>query len=721
MSRDSARWGAADLAETGESGLDLAALGRAIWARRRWIVIPTLAVTFVSFVAVNLVTPRYKSETRVLIESRETAYNRPDGERLADRDRTPIDAEAVQSQVQLVQSRDLARKVVRELKLTEQPEFDPAGAWSLFSGPLSFVGLGADLSRMSAEERVLERYYERLNVYSIDKSRVIVIEFQSADPDLAAKVANAIAAEYLAIQQQAKREAMRQAGQWLASEIDRMRAKVAEAEGRVEEFRGRSNLYVGPNNNSLNAQGMGELNSQLVLARSQKADFESKARTIRELLRAGKTIDASDISNSELIRRLNEQRVLLHAQLAEQSSTLGPLHPRIKELKAQIANLEAQIRSEAEKLARSFENDARIAGARIAQLTVTLDQLKKQVSGGEDVQLRALEREAKAQRDLLESYLARYRDVSARESPDAVPPDARVISRAVASSTPYFPKKVPIVLLATLATLLLAVALVATGELVGGDVYQRLAAFAPALAPAAAPVAAPAPKPQSRAAEPPPVVVAPPVPVQPEAPPVPAKPAPPPAPPIELLADQVRRLGKGSVIVTPASASDGAPRVATALARVLSNGRANAMLVSLDRDANATLTSNPNAPGAADLFAGRASFAEVIQRDPETRMHVISAGQGAGGIEDFLAAPRLAILIGALARTYDYVILATPALAHVPAAERLAQFARMTVLVAKPGAEGAEHDAFSALAAKGFHNVVLFDPSHTNGPDRAAA
>jgi succinoglycan biosynthesis transport protein ExoP len=743
MSREGVYAGSEIPAETGEGVLDLAALGRAIWHKRRWIVIPTLAVAFLSFVAVNLITPRYKSETRILIESRETAYSRPDGERLIDRDRTPFDEQAVQSQVQLVQSRDLARKVVRDLKLAERSEFEPAIGWSLFYGPLSFVGLGRDLSAMSAEERVLERYYERLNVYPIEKSRVIVVEFQSRDSDLAAAVANKIAEEYLLLQQQAKRDAMRLAGQWLASEIDRMRGKVAEAEARVEEFRARSNLFVGPNNNTLSAQGLGELNSQLGVARSQKADLESKARTIRELLRSGRVVDATDVTSSELIRRLNEQRVSSRAQLAEQSATLGPLHPRIKELKAQIADIEAQIRLEAEKLARSFDNDARIAGARIETLNAALDQLKRLASTGEDVQLRALEREAKAQRDLIESYLARYRDVTARESPDAVPPDARVISRAFASAIPYFPKKIPIVLVATLATLLLVVAFIATGELLGGDTYRRVEmALAAAVAPRSAPVQQSAPAPQSapvpqpapapstepklpawmRVREtakappleprpplsepPPPEMEASPV-VEVAAEPEPPVRQPPPVPPLELLADQVRRLGQGSVVVTPANPGDGAPRVASALAQTLADGRANTVLVSLDAESNSIVAAEPDAPGASDLFSGRASFAEVIRRDQSGRVHVISAGREMGGIEALLAQPRLAILIGALARTYDHVIVATPALAGVTGAERLAQFVRMTVLVTAPGAD----EAIGDLAARGFQNVVLFDPA----------
>src|SRR5262249_35639210 len=85
-------------------------------------------------------------------------------------------------------------------------------------------------------------------------------------------------------------------------------------------------------------------------------------------------------------------------------------------------------------------------------------------TNGQDVQLRALEREAKAQRDLLESYLAKYREANTRENIEASA-DARIISRAIVSNTLAYPKKLPIVLIATLAMLLLTSGLIVTGEL----------------------------------------------------------------------------------------------------------------------------------------------------------------------------------------------------------------------------------------------------------------
>lgn len=702
--------------EMSEGELDFASLSRALWRRRRWIVLPTILIAAASVITVNLLTPRYKSETRVLIENRETAYNRPtEGDRGAERDRTLVDAEAVQSQVQLVQSRDLARKVMRELKLVDKPEFNPAAVGSVIGELLSLIWLERDPSSMSAEERVLERYYERLAVWQVDKSRVIEINFQSENAELAAEIANAIADGYLIVQQGAKQEAMRQAVQWLAGEIERLRGKVAEAEARVEEFRTRSNLYVGANNNSLSAQQLGELNSQLVLARSQRTDAESKARLIREMMSTGKPIEASEIVNSELIRRLNEQRVTLRAQLAEQSSTLLSQHPRIKELRAQIADLEAQIRIEGEKLIRSLENDARISGARVEMMTASLDQMKRQASslGEQDVQLRAFEREAKAQRDLLESYLSRYRDATARETPDAVPADARIVSRAVASPTPHFPKKTPIVLLSTLAAMMLSTVFITSAEFLRGDIRQGNPVSMVRAMPAT--VAPEAPQSRGGAAGGPPAAVA----RQDASAKVKQR-------NLAALADHMRGIGRGVVVVARSTSDEPPSKVAIELARALAAQGSRVVLLDIDVTARPAdeLVADTRAPGLSDLLFGATNFGEVIQRDRASRVHVIPVGRGTRNTATMLSAEKLSVVLGALSRTYDHVIAAAPALAGLPGVERLARFSRATVLVASEDGEGAA--ASDALAARGFSNVVVaalgsdvMPPDAS--PDRAAA
>src|SRR6201996_3033514 len=545
-----------------ESGdLDLRVLGQALVRNRRWIIIPTLLAAMLSIAAVNLVTPRYKSEARILVDGRENVFLRPNGER--NDERNVLDPEAVTSQVQLLLSRDLAREIIKKNKLAERPEFDPVlQGLSPLKSLLALFGIGRDPFSMTPEERVLDAYYDRFTAYAVDKSRVIVIEFQSRDPELAARVANSIAEGYLVLQQNARQEQAKSASQWLSGEIDNLRKKVADAEAKVEDFRSKSNLFVGTNNTTLSNQQMGELNTQLNNARALKSDAETRARMIRDMLQGGKPIEASDVLNSELIRRLFEQRVTLRAQLAEQSSTLLDNHPRIKELKAQLTDLDHQIRDEASKTSRSLDNDARIASGRVESLSAALDQLKKQASAsnGEDVQLRAMEREAKAQRDLLESYLARYREANTRENIDAGPTDGRIISRGIVSNTPAYPKKLPIVLIATLATLLLSSGLIVTGELLRMTAPRAIATFAPSMATASAPrtepVIAAEPEP-----EPEPALV-----IGESEPEVTERPG-----EIEALAHMLRGAGEAGhkVTILGTAASDGITLTALALARQL--------------------------------------------------------------------------------------------------------------------------------------------------------
>ena len=171
-----------------------------------------------------------------------------------------------------------------------------------------------------------------------------------------------------------------------------------------DDYRAKSNLFSGSNNTSLPTQQLTEINSQIAAARGQKADLEARAKQLRELIRSGKPIESSDIANSDAMRRLIDQRMVLRSQLAEQSTTLMDQHPRIKELRAQIGETDRQIKIEGERLAHQLDNDAKLAGDRVETLAASLDQVKKLVSASneQDVQLRALERDAKTERDLLD-------------------------------------------------------------------------------------------------------------------------------------------------------------------------------------------------------------------------------------------------------------------------------------------------------------------------------
>jgi uncharacterized protein involved in exopolysaccharide biosynthesis/Mrp family chromosome partitioning ATPase len=697
---------------TGEP--DFRALGRALWRRKLRILGLTVLAAVAAAAVVNSITPRFRSEARVLLESRENVFLRAEADKQIDR--SSVDPETVTSQVQVILSRDLAREVITQQGLSGLPEFNSAiGGASLGKTLLGLIGLGRAPSEMTVDERVLEAFYDRLSVNAIDRSRVITISFSSADPDLAARVANAVAATYLTMQQSAKQKQTREASEWLAGEINNMRTKVAEAEGRIQDYRAKANLYAGSNNSSLPSQQLTELTSQLSAARGQKADLDTRARQLRELLKSSKAIEASDIANSETMRRLTEQRVALRAQLAEQSSTLMNQHPRIKELRAQVAELDRQMRTEGERLARQLENDAKLAEDRVESLTKSVDQVKKLAShtNEQDVQLRALEREGKAQRDLLESYLAKYREAVARDNINAAPAEARIISRASPAIKPDYPKKVPIILIAAFAAFTLSAGFTVTGELLSPS-----AGYAYSYPPAAY-VAAPPLAPAMVADFPAPARPAMPMrapPVMPQAHPHAAAM---PASSIEQIAAWLRQAGEAGrrVVVAGSNRNVGTTYAAISLARALS-ADGNVVLVDLAFNAPnlSVISTEPQAPGMAELLRGQVSFGDIITRDQYSNVHLVATGNVAGDAAGLAAAPMLASAIDALAHSYDFVVIDAGAASDI-AVERLPALATRAVLVAIDPANPAARSARERLIASGFPDISLA----LGGADAAAA
>ncbi len=436
----------------------------------------------------------------------------------------------------------------------------------------------------------------------------------------------------------------------------------------------------------------------------------------------------------------------LRAQLAEQSSTLLDQHPRIKELKAQIGDLERQIRAEGERLVRALENDAKVADARVNALSANLDLLKRQAASNneQDVQLRALEREAKSQRDLLESYLAKYREATARDSLGAASADARIISAATVSNTPAWPKKLPTVLVATLAMFGLSCGFILTGELLHAvPISAGIATVAPA-GPAAGPtfVAAPSVVPSAAPTLAPTLAPAEPAAVIPAAPPprdirnLIAKPEPAPAiqplvvpiETIEALAGELSGLGEGSrrITVVGATRKVGTTFAAITLARSLAKkGRVVLVDLALGAPNLAAIATETGAPGITDLVQGSASFGQIITRDRFSRVHLVMAGRTRADADDIIGSQRLSITIEALARSYDHVVIDAGALPDM-AADRFAQISNRAILVASTFDDPLTVKARERLLAAGFSTVSVLvstprSPESSSSKARVAA
>jgi succinoglycan biosynthesis transport protein ExoP len=350
------------------------------------------------------------------------------------------------------------------------------------------------------------------------------------------------------------------------------------------------------------------------------------------------------------LRRYAEQRVTLKAQIASESRTLLPGHPRMKELAAQLAGLDGEIRTAAEKAARGLENDAKLAAGQVETLNNAMAAQSKTVASGnaDSVELRALELDARTARDQLESYVQKYREAIARDADNASPADARIISVAAPPRSPTFPKKMETLALGTLAGLLLSTGVVISHALLAGS--------ADAVRPAAQPLAVRRRADQEELVED----------SRPSAgESVDADEAIAEARDghyrsIESLTEHLAAVAQPDAALRALVAAEGsgaALSIALTLGRALSR-RGGTVLVDLGRtqdwfsDALFRDVEDDRGPlGMADLLSGAASFADVMHRDLSSDLDVIPVGLGAISTEGLDEA------LDALAASYQFVLV----------------------------------------------------------------
>ncbi|AZO24101.1 chain-length determining protein [Mesorhizobium sp. M1E.F.Ca.ET.045.02.1.1] len=638
---------------------------------RNWlrIVLVTLVVTGLAFAFAWLATPYYKATAKLEIGPRESVFTRPAG--ATNDDKPATDEEAVATEVQIISSPDILKKVATDLNLEKVPEFDETLKMSALSRALVLVGLKSDPFDISPEERVLKAMRDKLNVYGVEKSRVIAVEFSSEDPKLAARVADAIAQAYLASKGNAKKESNTAATGFLGPEITDLQNRVKEAEAKVAAYRAQSDLLMGGNNSVLATQQLSELSTELSRVRANRAAAEATADSVRKALQNGGTLDSvPEVLSSELIQRLLERQVELRTNIADLSTTLLDNHPRIRALKSQLADLNGQIRNEGQKILKGLATQAQTAKAREDQLVQEVNQLKAASAraGEQQVQLDALQRDANAQRQQLESYMASYREAASRADRNYLPVDARLLSKAQVPTEPYFPKIGPI----TGATAAASLLLMAIGTLLkelfsgramrpaagarfepieqvtmpvarsepaalaedagGGDSVadDRIGQSAARAAPPDDPVATEAPEPwRSRLGE------------------------------IDVDRAAEKLIGSGAaraIFVSPEG--DEAAATAVLVAREVSDAGLRVLLLDLTASGAASrpMLDSGLFPGITNLLASEAQFSDVIHPDLYSDAHVIPVGT-ADPVKAMRAADRLPIIMQSLTTAYDLVVV----------------------------------------------------------------
>ncbi|MGO8097370.1 GumC family protein [Rhizobium leguminosarum] len=700
--------------------IDLGQLVRAVWARRLRILTITLLGAGVAFAGAKIMSPQYRSETRILIEPRAPAF--ASTQQANDASAGPLmDELNIASQVQLLQSADLLKKVINDLKLYNLPEFDDAASGSAMSSILVKLHLKKNPLENPPEERVIDAFVERLQVYQVPGSRVIGISFTSKDPKLAAAIPNAMANVYLSTQSGAKLDSNSEATRWLEPEIEGLRQKVSEAEKKVAEYRTSHGLLQTNGTTTFPAQQLNDISAELTRVRGDKANAEARAQAVRNALKSGEASDTlPDIMSSQAIQRLKGTESGLQSQVSDLQTSLLNNHPRLKSLRAQLSDIRTQIRQETQKILASIENESKVADLRASELERQSDtvQATSARAGEDEVGLNALEREANAQRQLLETYLVRYREAASRADSNSSPADARIVSRAVEPVDPYFPKVVPIVVVAAVATLIMSAIVTMLAELFSGRALRPTDAASETLeaeavveekhVPQAAPIAAAAGKPVRPSML---AVVADEEDTIEDVKAADVAPEDEPEDDNEFSVASVADYLTGSrapLAIAISPTGDNGSAATVSLTRMLADAGHRVILIDMTGSGYPTelMAEDTAALGVTDLLCGEAAFGDTIHGDRLSDAHLIP--QGRSDVRRAMrGVDRLSLLLDALAAAYDLVVVECGS-ADVAGVSRLTRSRDVEIILSLPEVEETIFVALmTEFQAAGYERVVL--------------
>ncbi|MDK4714627.1 Wzz/FepE/Etk N-terminal domain-containing protein [Rhizobium sp. CNPSo 4039] len=723
--------------------IDLAQLFRAVWQRRVRVIAITLAGACAAFAIAKVMSPEYRSEARILIEQRAPAFAATTSGN--DAGAGPLlDELNIASQVQILQSADLVKQVITNLKLYDRPEFAAGNNGSALSDILIKLHLKRAAADKAPEERMLDAFNSRLQVYQINSSRVIGISFTSRNPDLAASVPNAMAQVYLSMQSGAKLDSNSEATRWLEPEIAKLRDKVSEAEKKVADYRSANGLLQTSQNNNFATQQLADISTQLAQVRGDKANAEARAQAVRSALSSGRSTDTlADVAGSQTIQRLKATQSNLESQISDLSTTLMDGHPRLKSLRAQLVDIRQQIDRETQRILASIENEAKVAQLREQQLLAQSNTLKADSAraGEDEVGLNALEREAAAERQLLETYLARYREAASRVDKNSSPADARIVSTAVEPVDPSFPKVGPIVVVATLATFILTAIVIMLAELFSGRALRPVGpirkedAVALEAAKRIQPIAEPEPvRPVARASsvEAPTSMLSVPVeeiPVQAADTVIASETAialdtaiaPDHGPKqvaqaatdeeedfsIQSVADYLIDSGSRLAIAISPTGDNGSTATVM-LARTIADAGSRIVLVDMTGTGcpSRLMAEHDELPGVTDLLCGEAAFGDTIHPDRLSDAHLVPQGMS-DLARAMRGADRLSLILDALGSAYDIVLVECGA-AEVSGVARLTRSKETEIILSMPEPDESQFiAAMTEFQKAGYEHIIL--------------
>ena len=434
--------------------LDLKALVGMVY-RRFWMILGGFLVTFGVIAYITFTqTPIYRAQAVVQLDTQE---------------KNVIDLGAifsglaantavVDTEVLVLSSKTLLKRVAEKQKLIEDPEFNPTllppekGMMSSLKDAVRvltgapppkdpFAGMTAEEKQAALLDGAVETLQNNVMVKRVGTTYLITVDVTSKSPETAARLADEVAEQYRVQQLEEKYEATRKATEWLSERVSGLREEVEEKERRVESYRAESGLLA--------AQGATLTEQQIAYLTTQKATLQveldrarARADSMRRQMASGAGADGiSEVLGSQVISDLKAQRAVINRRVAELETKLGPQHPELISARNEAADIDRQINAEVSRIAGNIENELKVAQSQISSIQGEIGRSTYQLQGNNQalVRLRELERDAETSRVLLEEFLARSKQT--REQDALITADANILSRASVPDSPDSPKK----------------------------------------------------------------------------------------------------------------------------------------------------------------------------------------------------------------------------------------------------------------------------------------
>jgi polysaccharide biosynthesis transport protein len=672
-------------------GHDLRHVLLTVWRHKFLVLGVTSVITVLSYIYIGSLTPKYTAEVTLLLDTRNANVGidpvvselRPD-------------ANVIRSEVDVLRSRWLAHRVVQDLSLANDPEFNPAlrsprpslaerlGAIDWLPQPLrEWLGPAQGDAKVADDQSaplvstLINLLLGKLTALNDGRSYTVTLYYESENPEKAARIVNAFADLYLAGQRESKYQAAERGAAWLEQKIGELRERVRRTENAALEYRNQHSL-LDLGGGTLLDNRLADLTDELAQAKNQRIRTETRLSEVRRLIaaveRGSFTPGATGTPELQELERLLGAAREARAKLAELGTTFGDKHPRMIEARAQVDELERQVELETDRIVTGLAGEASLAAAQEKEFAAELEQLEAENlrANRDALELHSLASEAAASRSLLDTFLASL-DRTALQL-DLVQPDARILSRAETPAWPSYPQRRILLALALIGSGMVSLAIVFVLEFL----HKGFRAAQQIEADCGVPVIGMVPlvksngvgnrHPSAYALE----------------------------HPFSTFTEAVRLIrsttglaeGNGLpkvALVTSAVPDEGKTALALTLGRLGAAAGERVLVIDCDLRVPSVATDLGTTcrSGLTEVLTGEASVSEVVQIDPVSGLRYIPAGRGSFDAIELLSSGRMQNIIAAARQVSDTVILDSPPVTVVSDPLALSRVADMTLMVVR--------------------------------------